>query len=436
MLGKFKRVFLEVSAIFAEKIRAYNEERVWRYQLIVALLYNGIFSVFLSIISSLFVSIALSLFTKSFYSSWYTSFKIFMVLNGLMLFLNLLSGKLNIPMIFLKAAFFIKDRFTTISSFVKYIVTPYVVTGVSIYIMYYIILNFLSGFGIKGEIANIYSIILSVGLAVAGCYSFPVEKDVRDINELIMSPVLIVANIGISYFISKENVLNNLKQGHEDVASYVFILFLIAACLQVITYFKKLFEKLHDPELSKYEENISTYASNGKEKMKFIKGHIKSVIVEVNQVIKEFKNVKKDKRFYLQFLAWISASLIIVIGGNYISGTILVKFERPIVVFLKYGFVFVFLIILITKLCGFLLLSLKGNRYLEKRKRWEYFGLACFTFGMLLGGVTILLSVKQNFIIVMVIAVCFIVASIIFGINSCVDWLLKKEKVDEITEEK
>ncbi|WP_026590660.1 hypothetical protein [Bacillus sp. UNC437CL72CviS29] len=431
MIREFKRAFLEVTAICAEKIRVYNEGRKWKYQLIVTLLYNGVFGVFLSVISALFVSVVLSVFTKSFYSSWYISFKIFVVLSGVMLFLNLSSRTLNIPMLFLKAAFFIKDKFTTMSSFVKHIFVPYAITGVSIYIMYHMILKFLSGFGINGEIAEIYSIILSVGLAVAGCYSFPVEKDVRDINELIMSPVLIIANIGISYAISKENVLNNLKQGHEDIASYVFILFLIAACLQVITYFKKLFEKLHDPELSKYEENIVIYAGNGKEKMESIKGHIRSMIEEINQVIKEFKAIKKDKRFYFQFMAWISISLIILIGMNYISKIIFIKFEGPIVRVLEYVLSFVFLIFLINKLCVFAYLALAKKTGLEKRKRWEYFGLACFIFGMLLSVVTMLFSIRLNFVTI----ACFVIASMIFLSTSFIGWLLKKDKVDENMQE-
>ncbi|WP_369900857.1 teichoic acid transporter [Bacillus manliponensis] len=433
MPGEFKNTFLELTAIYSEKIRVYNEERGWKYQLFIALLYNGAFSVFLSVISSLFVSVILSIFTKRFDSSWYVSFKICLVLNGLMLFLNLSSKALNMPMLFLKAVFFIKDRFTTTSSFFKHIVVPYAVTGVSIYVMYYIILDFFNGFHINGEIAEIYSIILSVGLAVAGCYSFPVEKDIRDINELIISPILIIANIGIGYVISKENVINNLKLGHEKIASYIFILFLIAACLQVITYFKKLFEKLHDPDLSKYEKDITAYAGNGKEKMESIKKHVRFIIEEINRVVKEVEFTKKDKGFYFHFLAWISISLIIVIGVNYISKIIFIKFEKPIIVVLTYIVLFGLVIFLINKLGLFIYLAFIKREGVSKGKRWEYFGLACFIFSMLLSMITMLFSINLNFVII----VFFVIAFTIFGITSFIGWLLKKDEGDEnIQEEK
>ena len=103
--------------------------------------------------------------------------------------------------------------------------------------MYYIILDFLNGFGIRGETAEVYSIVLSVGLAVAGAYSFPVEKDMRDFNELIISPVLIVSNIGISYVLAKK-CTKQFKTGSGRY-SFICIYSIFNRCfLQVITYFK------------------------------------------------------------------------------------------------------------------------------------------------------------------------------------------------------
>ncbi|WP_305454372.1 teichoic acid transporter [Bacillus mycoides] len=440
MVREIVRALFEIIAIYAEKINIYNEKRVWKYQSILMIIYNIICSVFLSLIGSVMFSLILTIFTRDFLSSWHIAFKTLLVLNGLMIVLNLGTKKLNIPMLFLKAVFYIKEKFTSMNSFVRYTVIPYTFTILTLYYMYYIILDFLNGFGIRGETAEVYSIVLSVGLAVAGAYSFPVEKDVRDFNELIISPVLIVSNIGISYVLAKKNALNNLKQGQEDIASYVFILFLIAACLQVITYFKKLFEKLHDSELSKYEEVIGDYAVNGNERIAAVKGYMQLMSVEVGKVIKDFKGLKefkKDKYVYFYFFICFTISVLLFIGGSYISETIIVRFKKPISMVCKYILLLLILVVLYKKLSFYVLSMLKDEEGLSKRKKWEYFGLAFFIFGMLLFFIMILLSINLSYIIVTIIMFIFLISMFILGILSIINWLLRKEKLDEkVTDEK
>ncbi|HFR4155989.1 teichoic acid transporter [Bacillus cereus] len=440
MVREIVRVLFEIIAIYAEKINIYNEKRIWKYQSILMIIYNIVCSVLLSLIGSVMASLILALFTRDFLSSWHISFKTLLMLNGLMIVLNLGTEKLNIPMLFLKAVFYIKEKFTSMNSFIKYTVIPYTFTFLTLYYMYYIILDFLNGFGIRGETAEVYSIVLSVGLAVAGAYSFPVEKDVRDFNELIISPVLIVSNIGISYVLAKKNALNNLKQGQEDIASYVFILFLIAAFLQVITYFKKLFEKLHDPELSKYEEVIGVYAVNGNERIAAVKGYMKLMSVEIGKVIKDFKGLKefkKDKYVYFYFFICITISVLLFIGGSYISETIIVRFKKPISIICKYILLFLILVVLYKKLRFYVLSMLKDEEGLSKREKWEYFGLAFFIFGMLLFFITLLLSINLSYIIVTIIMFNFLISFFILGSLSIINWLLRKEKLDEkVTDEK
>lgn len=440
MIKGIVRTLIELAAIYAGKINIYNEKRIYKYQFVVMFIYNVICSLFLSLIGSIIASLISTLFTRDFLSSWYISFKTLLVLNGLMIVLNLGTKKLNIPMLFLKAVFYIKEKFTSMNSFIKYTVIPYTFTFLTLYYMYYIILDFLNGFGIRGETAEVYSIVLSVGLAVAGAYSFPVEKDVRDFNELIISPVLIVSNIGISYVLAKKNALNNLKQGQEDIASYVFILFLIAACLQVITYFKKLFEKLHDPELSKYEEVIGVYAVNGNERIAAVKGYMKLMSVEVRKVIKDFKGLKefkKDKYVYVYFFICITISVLLFIGGSYISEIIIVRFKKPISIICKYILLLLILVILYKKLRFYVLSMLKDEEGLSKREKWEYFGLALFIFGMLLFFITLLLSINLSYIIVTIIMFNFLISFFILWSLSIIKWLLRKEKLDEkVTDEK
>lgn len=440
MVREIVRVLFEIIAIYAEKINIYNEKQIWKYQYILMVIYNIVCSVLLSLIGSVMASLILALFTREFLSSWHISFKTLLMLNDLMIVLNLGTEKLNIPMLFLKAVFYIKEKFTSMNSFIKYTVIPYTFTFLTLYYMYYIILDFLNGFGIRGETAEVYSIVLSVGLAVAGAYSFPVEKDVRDFNELIISPVLIVSNIGISYVLAKKNALNNLKQGQEDIASYVFILFLIAAFLQVITYFKKLFEKLHDPELSKYEEVIGVYAVNGNERIAAVKGYMKLMSVEIGKVIKDLKGLKefkKDKYVYFYFFICITISVLLFIGGSYISETIIVRFKKPISIICKYILLLLILVVLYKKLRFYVLSMLKDEEGLSKREKWEYFGLAFFIFGMLLFFITLLLSINLSYIIVTIIMFNFLISFFILGSLSIINWLLRKEKLDEkVTDEK
>ncbi|MEM5672397.1 hypothetical protein AAHB54_16890 [Bacillus cereus] len=239
MVREIVRVLFEIIAIYAEKINIYNEKQIWKYQYILMVIYNIVCSVLLSLIGSVMASLILALFTRDFLSSWHISFKTLLMLNGLMIVLNLGTEKLNIPMLFLKAVFYIKEKFTSMNSFIKYTVIPYTFTFLTLYYMYYIILDFLNGFGIRGETAEVYSIVLSVGLAVAGAYSFPVEKDVRDFNELIISPVLIVSNIGISYVLAKKCT----KQFKTRSGRYSFIcIYFIFNCCFFTSYY--IFQKV------------------------------------------------------------------------------------------------------------------------------------------------------------------------------------------------
>lgn len=419
-------LFLEISAIFAEKIKFYNEKGVMRnYELFIVLFYNGLFSTFFSAICSFFMALGLSPFTKNLYGNWYTFFKIVMVLNCLMLFVNLLSKNLNVPMIFMQVVNFLKSKFKSFRRFCFYLFSAYITVVVFVSILCHIFLQFFVKYGISSENAFIYSLIVSIGLTVAGFYSFPVKKDYRDINELLISPLFITVNISLGYVISKENILNNATQGHDDMVSKLLIMFLITASIQIITYFKKLFEKLHD--LPDYEDEIHIYAKSAMEKLEFIKLYFGGIITKFNQVIEEFKFIKKDKYFYFRSLAIIIFGLIIVMVVSYLHDKSLLHLsqkdlDKTVSGIIKYIGLFGLMLFLIVRFYTFLILALKGKKGIKKSKRWEYFGLALVVFGML---IPIIVSVipYRNSNINLVTGICLIVAAIIFWVTSFIEWL-------------
>ncbi|EJR95851.1 teichoic acid transporter [Bacillus cereus group sp. N28] len=431
-------LFLEITAIFAGKIKIYNEKQIANYELIIILLYNGIFSTFFSAIGSFFVALALSLFTKNLYSDWYVFFKIFMILNCLLLFVNLSSKTLNVPMIFMRVIFSLKNKFHSVGFFLAYIIKLYIVVGISVSILCFVLLHSFAQYGVKDEYSFIYALILSVGLTIAGVYSFPVKKIDRDINELIVSPIFIVLNIGIGYITSKANILNNARQGHEDMAQYLLILFLIAAFVQVITYLKKLFEMLH--QLSEYEKDINSYANKGKKRFVFLKGYFKGNLIKFDQVIKDFKSIKKAKH---KFLLLISSSLIMALGTIYFSrgieiginylGEIIVlfKLDKFIVKILVYIILLGLFLFLSFKLYIFLVLAFKGKNVLKRSERWEYFSLALFIFGILMVIVANVFSIELSSNSFLVAGGCILVASTILSGVNLIEWLLRKRKTEE-----
>lgn len=427
-------IFLEISAIFAEKIKFYNEKEVMKnYELFIVLFYNGLFSTFFSAICSFFMALGLAPFTQNLCNNWYAFFKIVMVLNCLMLFVNLLSRNLNVPMIFMQVVNFLRSKFKSFRRFFYYLFGVYIIVVVFVFILCSIFWRFFIEYGISNENAFIYSLIVSIGLTVAGFYSFPVKKDFRDINELLISPLFITINISLAYMISKENILNNAAQGHDDMVSNLLIMFLITASIQIITYLKKLFEKLHD--LPDYENEIHIYAKSAMKKLEFIKLYFREIITQLNQIIEEYKLIKKDKYFYFRFIASIIFGLIIVMAVSYFNDKSLLHLsqkdlDKSVSGIIKYIVLFGLILFLIDRFFTFLILALKGKEGIKKSKRWEYFGLALFGLGML---IPIIVSVipYRNPHIILVAGLFLFVAAIIFRVTSFIEWLFSKRRTEE-----
>ncbi|AIK35616.1 putative membrane protein (plasmid) [Bacillus pseudomycoides] len=435
-------LFLEITAMFAGKIKIYNEKQIKNYELIIIQLYNAIFSIFFAIIGSFFVALAVSLFTKNLYSDWYVFFKIFMILNSLMILVNLSSKILNVPMILMRLIFSLKDKFHSVKRFGLYIGKLYLIVICSIFILYLILLQFFTQYNVENEYSIIYALILSVALSVAGVYSFPVKKGDRDINELIVSPLYIVINIYIGYKTSKANILNNASQGNDDMTGNLLILFIITTFVQVITYLKKLFEMLH--QLSEYEKEINNYASKGKKRFAFLKEGFKETLIKFNQVVIDFKSIKNAKHKFLLLICFslfiaigtIYLSRVIGIGVNYLRETIvLYKLDKPISKILAYIILFGICLVMIFKLYNFLFLAFTRKKHTKGIKRWEYFSLALLLFGMLImlvmTLVTTVFSIELSSNTALIAGGFMLASSTIFWGVDLTKWLFRKRKVEE-----
>lgn len=435
-------VFLEITAMFASKIKIYNEKQTKSIELFFLQFYNAIFGIFFAIIGSFFVALAVSLFTKNLRSDWYVFLIIFMILNSLMILVNLSSKTLNVPMILIQLIFSLKDKFHSVKRFGLYIFKLYLIVICSIVILYIILLHFFIQYNIGNEYCIIYAIILSVALSVAGVYSFPVKKSDRDINELIVSPLYVVMNIYIGYKISKANILNNASLGNNDMAGNLMILFIITTFVQVITYLKKLFEMLH--QLPEYEEDINSYANKGKKRFEFLKGRFKETLIKTNQVVIDLKSLEDVKRKFLLLICFgffmtigtFLLSKVIGMGVNYLKETIVsFKLEKLISETLAYIIIFAICLIMIFKLYNFLFLAFTRKKQAKKIQRWEYFSLALFLFGILIMLVTSLVATVFSIELssnIPLISGGFLLASctIWWGID-LTKWLLRKRKVEE-----
>lgn len=421
-------MFLEATAIFAKKIKFYNEKQeIKNYLLLLVLFYNGIFSTILSILGSSFLALFLLLLTKNFLTNWLFFLKIMLILNILMLLLNLLSKELNIPMKFMQGLFSLRNKFKSIWYFFGFVSISYIALIIVIIIFCNLFFNIFIHYDVPSDNAFIYSIIISIGITVAAFYSFPVKKGDRDINELIVSPLFIVLNIGIGFVISKENILNNVRAGHEEMVLYIFVMFLVAASIQIISYFRKIFEKIHD--FKGYEDKIDVYADNARIRLETIKCNLKKSVEPFNQLI---KNIKKEKSINKIILTAIMISLILVTGLFFPIGQELFRLEiinldktvsKSMINIVMIGVI----LFLAYKVFILLFLSIKGKVAFSFSERWEFLGGALFAFGMLILIVVNILPINLNPIIITFSGICIMVSITILGINTFTLWLLKNK---------
>lgn len=236
------------------------------YKMLLALILNVLFSAIISAMLSLVISIILTIYKYSFSAEFLSYFFLFFVLFILMIGTNLFSNQINIPMIFFMMIFYLKKNFKSLMSiYWKFIAYVLLLMG-SIMGLYKIINEIFIRYNLNDDIALLGSIILAIGITVAGFYAFPIDKKNRDMNELFLSPIFIIITIVLSYLVSEKNVIKNFEEGNIEISTYLTLIFILATVTQIITYFKKLFEKLHDITTSK--EEIISHAEIAEELIK------------------------------------------------------------------------------------------------------------------------------------------------------------------------
>lgn len=295
--------------------------------------------------------------------------------------------------------------------------------------MHNIIYGFLTKYGIQGGNIPIYTFITAAALTVSGYYAFPVNKDDRDINELILSPIIIVVNIGISYIISTENILKSLENGNSHIASSLLLFFIIATFIQVVNYLKKLFEKLHD--LPKYKRRIHLNACLAKQIISFISGYISKNISQYKELIVVFKNSNNKRYFYLEFLLFI----IIVIGGwlviNQLVWVILpsLNINQATKMLLeniaKYLIMSYFIFFSIVKSYNLFISLIKEKKFVTKRIKWKITGYSMVGLGLLLGFFVSLFSIKLNSI-TYIFTSFMIIGMVLLKVTDFVKWLFEE----------
>jgi len=421
-------IFFQFSALLAEKINEDIKHSSPNYRLIFIFLSNSIFGLFVSAILSLFISLLLFPFTMTLTNNFRAIFLVFTIMTGIMLITNLTSNQLNLPMLFLRIIFFLKFKVKSLIFFILVrIYLPVAAILISTYFLYRIIVNSLYRYGIENENISMYVVILSAALVVAGYYAFPVEKHERDLNELIISPILIIINIAISYLISKTNILQNLKSGNTDIAAKLLIIFAIATFLQFVTYFKKLFEKIHD--LPQYSRRTYFYAYLARKRISFLVSQLKLISIRIIQLKNDIKSIKKDKYFFLHLITCIAIGL----GSSFLLA-LLSKIKLPPLrlnktteTYLPYIIVLGLAIFLIYKSCYLLVVCFNRKVSSSKKDKLELFGIAIVMLGL---STTMILSVFsiQLKIFIYLSTIVVLSGSFIMIISSFIKWLFMKRQ--------
>lgn len=130
------------------------------------------------------------MFNNQFLIEFKTYYFLSMMIFILMILVNLFAEQINIPMILLRITFYIKLKYKSATkTYVIALVTTLILCGLGKQ-LFNILFSALNRYGVQEEIAGIMSIILAIGITISGYYTFPTNKQVRDINELLLSPFL------------------------------------------------------------------------------------------------------------------------------------------------------------------------------------------------------------------------------------------------------
>ncbi|BEV39491.1 hypothetical protein ABRY75_18370 [Bacillus stercoris] len=395
------------------------------YSRLVVIICNLLFSAFISLFPSSLISFIISMFNNQFLIEFKTYYFLSMMIFILMILVNLFAEQINIPMILLRVTFYIKLKYKSATkTYVIALVTTLILCGLGKQ-LFNILFSALNRYGVQEEIAGIMSIILAIGITISGYYTFPTNKQVRDINELLLSPFFIIISIGMSYVVSERNMITNFVEGNREISAYILTVFMLTAINQIVNYLKKLFEKMHESPENK--ETIDLYTSSAWSKYvsrrKQFKKQLEILKVNIFKLCTLIKKNYKNKRLYIKttaIIAFFIVSYFILMKVDIFLSDF--KIPEYIMIFLfLLPIIGVFLYILFKMIC----LTIFKVRGAPKEK---IFVLKCFS--ILLFFLSVFLYIITDYILgdnshfTNASVVLFGVASILYAVCYLVEWLL------------
>lgn len=398
------------------------------YSRLVVIICNLLFSAFISLFPSILISFIISMFNHQFLLEFKTYYFLSMMIFILMILVNLFAEQINIPMILLRITFYIKLKYKSATkTYVIALVTTLILCGLGQQ-LFNILFSALNRYGVQEEIAGIISIILAIGITISGYYTFPTNKQVRDTNELLLSPFFIIISIGMSYVVSERNMITNFAEGNREISAYILAVFMLTAINQIINYLKKLFEKMHESPENENKETIDLYTSSAWSKYvsrrkQFEKqlGILKVNIIKLCTFIR--KNYK-NKRFYIKTTAIVALFIVSYFILKKVN-IFLSEFKIPeyIINFLSPLFIIgVFLYILFKMIC-LTIFKLRGAPK-EKFVVLKCFSILLFFLSAFLYIITDYILGGNSHHLTNISAVLFGVASILYAVSYLVEWLI------------
>ncbi|MGM0860663.1 MAG: hypothetical protein ACQEWH_08075 [Bacillota bacterium] len=395
------------------------------YSRLVVIICNLLFSAFISLFPSSLISFIISMFNNQFFLEFKTYYFLSMMIFILMILANLFAEQINIPMILLRITFYIKLNYKSATkTYVIALVTTLILCGLGKQ-LFNILFSALNRYGVQEEIAGIMSIILAIGITISGYYTFPTNKQVRDINELLLSPFFIIISIGMSYVVSERNMITTFAEGNREISAYILAVFMLTAINQIINYLKKLFEKMHESPENK--ETIELYTSSAWSKYvsrrKQFKKQLGILKVNIIKLCTFIKKNYKNKRFYIKttaIIAFFIVSYFILLKVD----IFLSDFKTPEYIM---NFLFLLLIIgvflyILFKMICLTIFKLRGAPK-EKIIVLKCFSILLFFLSIFLYIITdYILGDNSHFTNASV--VLFGVASILYAVSYLVEWLL------------
>ncbi|UTL72678.1 hypothetical protein [Bacillus halotolerans] len=398
------------------------------YSRLVVIICNLLFSAFISLFPSILISFIISMFNHQFLLEFKTYYFLSMMIFILMILVNLFAEQINIPMILLRITFYIKLKYKSATkTYVIALVTTLILCGLGQQ-LFNILFSALNRYRVQEEIAGIISIILAIGITISGYYTFPTNKQVRDTNELLLSPFFIIISIGMSYVVSERNMITNFAEGNREISAYILAVFMLTAINQIINYLKKLFEKMHESPENENKETIDLYTSSAWSKYvsrrkQFEKqlGILKVNIIKLCTFIR--KNYK-NKRFYIKTTAIVALFIVSYFILKKVN-IFLSEFKIPeyIINFLSPLFIIgVFLYILFKMIC-LTIFKLRGAPK-EKFVVLKCFSILLFFLSAFLYIITDYILGGNSHHLTNISAVLFGVASILYAVSYLVEWLI------------